>query len=54
MFAIIVAGETLILGFYGWLGTQGRRIAGLRLWRERISGAVLIAIGTIFAVTQRP
>jgi homoserine/homoserine lactone efflux protein len=55
MFAIIMLGETLILGFYGWLGAQGARLAGGRfaLWRERISGAVLVAIGAIFAVTHR-
>jgi threonine/homoserine/homoserine lactone efflux protein len=53
MFAIIMVGETLILGFYGWLGSQGRRIASFARWRERVSGAVLIAIGAIFAVSRR-
>jgi homoserine/homoserine lactone efflux protein len=53
MFAIIVGGETFILGFYGWLSAQGRHIAGGARWRERISGAVLIAIGAMFAVTRR-
>lgn len=54
MFAIIVIGETLILGFYGWLGAQGRRVASFSRWRERVSGVVLIAIGAIFATTERP
>ena len=27
MFAIIMIGETIILGFYGWLGSQGARLA---------------------------
>ncbi|HWC63992.1 MAG TPA: LysE family translocator [Rhizomicrobium sp.] len=55
MFAIIMLGETLILGFYGWLGAQGRRLAGPRfaLWRDRISGAAFVAIGTIFAAARR-
>lgn len=55
MFAVIVIGESLILGFYGWLGTQGARLVHDRfaIWRERISGAVLIAIGAIFAVARR-
>ena len=49
MFAIIAAGETTILGFYGWLGAQGRYLRGFRRWRERITGAVLIGIGALFA-----
>jgi len=54
MFAIIVAGETLILGLYGWLASRGRQVMGAALWRERIGGAALIAIGALFAATQRP
>ena len=55
MFAVIMVGETLILGFYGWLAAQGARLAGGRIaiWRERVSGAVLIGIGTIFAAAHR-
>jgi homoserine/homoserine lactone efflux protein len=55
MFAVIVVGESLILGFYGWLGTQGARLASGRFvaWRERISGAVFIAIGALFVATHR-
>ena len=54
MFAIIVAGETLILGFYGWIAAQGRRMAGWGRWPERISGLVLITIGVLFAAATRP
>ena len=55
MFAIITIGETIILGFYGWLAAQGGRLASGRftIWRERFSGAVLIAIGTFFAAAHR-
>jgi hypothetical protein len=50
-----VVGESIILGFYGWLGTQGAKLAHGRftLWRKRVSGAVFIAIGAIFAVAHR-
>ena len=55
MFVIIMIGETVILSLYGWLGAQGSRLAAGRfaVWRERFCGAVLIAIGTLFAVTHR-
>ena len=51
MFAIIAVGETSILGFYGWLAAHGARLAGERfgLWRERVSGALLVAVGILFA-----
>jgi len=54
MFAVIVAGESLILGFYGWLASRGRLIAQTGRWRERIGGAMLIAIGALFAAAERP
>jgi homoserine/homoserine lactone efflux protein len=55
MFAVICIGETLILGSYGWLASRGARIAGktFALWRDRVSGAIFIAIGAIFAVARR-
>jgi homoserine/homoserine lactone efflux protein len=55
MFAIIMIGETIILGFYGWLAAQGARLTSRRfaIWRERVSGGVLVAIGAIFAVARR-
>jgi homoserine/homoserine lactone efflux protein len=55
MFVIVMIGETVILGLYGWLGAQGARLAGGRfaIWRDRIGGAVLIAIGAIFAAAHR-
>jgi homoserine/homoserine lactone efflux protein len=53
MFAIIAAGETAILGCYGWLAAQGRRLAGAGRWAERVGGALMIAIGALFAATER-
>jgi homoserine/homoserine lactone efflux protein len=55
MFVVIVLGESTILGFYGWLGAEGARLARGRfaLWRDRISGAFFIAIGAIFATAHR-
>lgn len=55
MWAIIAAGETLILGGYGWLAARGSRFVSTRLavWRERLSGAVLILVGALFATVRR-
>jgi len=55
MFLVICIGETLILGGYGFLASRGARIAGarFRLWRDRISGAVFIVIGVLFATAHR-
>jgi homoserine/homoserine lactone efflux protein len=55
MFVIICIGETTILGAYGWLASRGARLANRRfaVWGDRVSGAILIAIGTIFAATRR-
>jgi homoserine/homoserine lactone efflux protein len=55
MWAIIALGETVILNAYGWLATQGQRFVHprFRAWRERLSGAMLIFIGAIFATVRR-
>ena len=52
MFAITFIGESIILTGYGWLASHGARIAGLShaVWRERISGLVLLALGIAAAV----
>jgi homoserine/homoserine lactone efflux protein len=53
MFVITFAGESLILSGYGWLAAAGgRAAAGHAVWRERISGAVLIGLGLMFAVAH--
>ncbi len=54
MFAVMVVVESSALAFYGWLAVQGARLGGTALWRERISGVILIAVGLLFAATQRP
>jgi homoserine/homoserine lactone efflux protein len=55
MFVVICIGETLILGCYGFLASRGAQMAGarFRLWRDRISGAIFIAIGAMFAAARR-
>jgi homoserine/homoserine lactone efflux protein len=54
MFAITFIGESAILSGYGWLAAAGgRAAAGHAVWRERISGVVLIGLGVMFAVAQR-
>jgi homoserine/homoserine lactone efflux protein len=52
MFAITFIGESIILTSYGWLASHGARLAGLShaMWRERISGVVLLALGIAAAV----
>lgn len=52
MFAITFIGESIILTGYGWLASHGAHIAGLShaMWRERISGVVLLALGIAAAV----
>ncbi|HEY1877185.1 MAG TPA: LysE family translocator [Rhizomicrobium sp.] len=52
MFAITFIGESIILTGYGWLASHGARLAGLShaVWRERISGLVLLALGIAAAV----
>ena len=52
MYVITFIGESIILTGYGWLASHGGRLAGLghAVWRERISGAVLLALGVLAAV----
>jgi threonine/homoserine/homoserine lactone efflux protein len=52
MFAVTFIGESIILTFYGWLAAAGGRVAdaGHAIWRERISGAVLIGLGMLAAL----
>jgi homoserine/homoserine lactone efflux protein len=53
MFAITFIGESTILSGYGWLAAAGgRRAASHGVWRARISGAVLLALGLIFALVR--
>jgi len=51
MFVITFIGESVILTGYGWLAATGGRMAGTHhaVWRERISGAVLVALGVLAA-----
>lgn len=55
MWAIVAAGETIIVGAYAWLAARGGEIVHPRFaaWRERASGAVMIFIGVIFATVRR-
>jgi len=52
MFVITFIGESIILTGYGWLASHGARLAGLghAVWRERISGVVLLVLGIAAAV----
>ena len=52
MFAITFIGESIILTGYGWLASHGARLAGRghAVWRERISGLVLLALGIAAAI----
>jgi homoserine/homoserine lactone efflux protein len=52
MFVVTFIGESIILTGYGWLASHGGRMTGLRhaVWRERISGAVLLALGVLAAI----
>ena len=53
MFLVTFIGESAILGGYGWLAAFGGRAAAHHaVWRERISGAVLIGLGLMFAVAH--
>jgi homoserine/homoserine lactone efflux protein len=55
MWAIVALGETPILGAYGWLASRGKRFVDTRfaVWRERLSGAMLIFVGALFATVRR-
>jgi homoserine/homoserine lactone efflux protein len=52
MFVVTFIGESIILTGYGALASAGGRKTGLRhaVWRERISGAVLLALGVLAAL----
>jgi threonine/homoserine/homoserine lactone efflux protein len=51
MFLVTFIGESIILTGYGWLAAAGGQIAGAHhaVWRERISGLVLIGLGLLAA-----
>jgi threonine/homoserine/homoserine lactone efflux protein len=52
MYAVTFIGEAIILTGYGALAAIGGRTAGLRhaVWRERISGLVLLSLGVLAAL----
>ncbi len=52
MYVITFIGESVILTGYGWLASHGARLAGLNhaVWRERISGLMLLALGMAAAI----
>jgi homoserine/homoserine lactone efflux protein len=52
MFVVTFIGESVILTAYGWLASHGARLSGLKhaVWRERISGLVLLALGVAAAM----
>lgn len=54
MFAVTFAGESVILTGYGWLAAHGGRMASAHhaIWRARISGAVLVALGVLAALAS--
>lgn len=49
LFIVTFIGESVILTGYGWLAATGARAVDSRhaVWRERISGAVLLALGLL-------
>jgi homoserine/homoserine lactone efflux protein len=51
MFAVTFIGESMILTGYGTLAAAGGRVAATHhaVWRERISGAVLLMLGVLAA-----
>jgi len=54
--AACVISEVPVLAVYGWLAAQGRRaFSGPRVavWRERLSGGALIAVGASLAAIRR-
>ena len=52
MFAVTLIGESIILTGYGALAAAGGQMTGLyyAVWRERISGLVLLALGVAAAL----
>jgi threonine/homoserine/homoserine lactone efflux protein len=52
LFVITFIGESVILTGYGWLAATGARAVGSHaVWRERISGTVLLGLG-LFALFE--
>ena len=54
--AICFATEVPVLAGYGWLGAQGRRASRnprVALWRERVSGGLLMGVGASLAAIRR-
>jgi len=54
--AACVLSEMPVLAVYGWLAAQGRRaFVGPRvaIWRERLSGGALVAVGASLAAIKR-
>ena len=51
LFIVTFIGESVVLTGYGWLAATGARTVGHPVWRERISGAVLLALG-LFALFE--
>ncbi len=54
MYLVTFIGESVILTGYGWLASHGGRIASAHhaVWRERVSGAVLVALGLLAALAS--
>ncbi len=51
-----VVSEVPILAVYGWLASQGRRVlvgSRVAIWRERLSGGALVAVGASLAAIRR-
>jgi homoserine/homoserine lactone efflux protein len=54
--AICFATEVPVLAGYGWLAAQGGRLSRSRrvaLWRERVSGGLLVGVGASLAAIRR-
>lgn len=49
LFAVTLLGESIVLAGYGWLAAHGAQNLRHALWRERIGGAAMIALGIAFA-----
>jgi len=53
---ICFAAEMPVLAGYGWIAAQGRRFAArprVAVWRERLSGTLLIGVGASLAAIRR-
>jgi homoserine/homoserine lactone efflux protein len=54
--AACVLSEVPVLAVYGWLAAQGRRAfvgPSVAIWRERLSGGALVAVGASLAAIRR-